>query len=298
MKRQKTGRGTVTRAHHGFTLIELLVVIAIISILAAILFPVFASARDKARGTACLNNEKQIGLAMIQYVQDYDETFPCGLTTLGVNLGGGYWTNLIYPYLKSVNAFDCPSDPNNTTGTPTLYPMSYAFNQNMLECARVSVHGAGTAGPASPRSVQMSECTSPSRTVAILEYFGDHNDPSKLPPLASGADPVCNGFNGGVNCGATGTNLTGFAEGAGGFTGGSGNQQWRSGRILTSFPNGVHNQGANFVMADGHAKWFTANAVAVGSTNFIPSGYDCGDDQAAAKTSCGATTLGATMSYN
>ena len=61
---------------HGFTLIELLVVIAIISILAAILFPVFAKAREKARQIACLSNQKQIGLALFQYVQDNDETYP------------------------------------------------------------------------------------------------------------------------------------------------------------------------------------------------------------------------------
>ena len=66
------------KARHGFTLIELLVVIAIIAILAAILFPVFASVREKARQTSCLSNEKQLGLAVMQYVQDYDELLPTG----------------------------------------------------------------------------------------------------------------------------------------------------------------------------------------------------------------------------
>src|SRR5512146_1538478 len=65
---------------HGFTLIELLVVIAIIAILAAILFPVFAKAREQARKTACISNIKQLGLASLMYVQDYDETFPCMYT--------------------------------------------------------------------------------------------------------------------------------------------------------------------------------------------------------------------------
>src|SRR6201988_4702864 len=72
----KIRRGRPTR-NRGFTLIELLVVIAIIAILAAILFPVFAQAREKARQASCLSNMKQIGLGMTMYVQDYDETFPC-----------------------------------------------------------------------------------------------------------------------------------------------------------------------------------------------------------------------------
>ncbi len=101
-----------------FTLIELLVVIAIIAILAAILFPVFAQAREKARQTSCLSNLKQIGLAQMQYVQDYDETYPMAYyyknntaTTNGGSTGGYVtWTVLMYPYIKSAQVFVCPSD--------------------------------------------------------------------------------------------------------------------------------------------------------------------------------------------
>lgn len=98
----------------GFTLIELLVVIAIIAILAAILFPVFAKAREKARQASCMSNEKQMGLAILQYIQDYDERFP----TVRVSLPNGAnvdWRNLIQPYAKNVGITGCPSNPNQGT---------------------------------------------------------------------------------------------------------------------------------------------------------------------------------------
>src|ERR1700749_3137570 len=88
----------------GFTLIELLVVIAIIAILAAILFPVFAKVREKARQTSCLSNQKQLGLGIMQYVQDYDEAFPCGNLPSqfgGLYGGGAGWANQVYSYIKS-----------------------------------------------------------------------------------------------------------------------------------------------------------------------------------------------------
>lgn len=94
---------------NGFTLIELLVVIAIIAILAAILFPVFAQAREKARAISCTSNEKQVGLAILQYVQDYDETFP---QACDVNWHNG-WPSTVQPYIKSLDAFECPDDSNH-----------------------------------------------------------------------------------------------------------------------------------------------------------------------------------------
>lgn len=96
----------------GFTLIELLVVIAIIAILAAILFPVFARAREKARQSSCQSNLKQIGLAWHMYAQDYDETHVMSDT----NIGGGIrdqrplWTDALQPYIKNAQLFVCPSD--------------------------------------------------------------------------------------------------------------------------------------------------------------------------------------------
>ena len=115
----------------GFTLIELLVVIAIIAILAAILFPVFAQAREKARAISCLSNTKQLGLAIYMYVQDYDESYPKSTDAadaLGANQIDG-WADLIFPYVKSDGAYRCPSavaDPlgygiDTTDGSPRSY---------------------------------------------------------------------------------------------------------------------------------------------------------------------------------
>src|ERR1051326_525026 len=84
----------------GFTLIELLVVIAIIAILAAILFPVFAQAREKARAISCLSNIKQIGTGCMMYIQDYDETYPLGYMWDNNSWGGTMWTVSLAPYIQ------------------------------------------------------------------------------------------------------------------------------------------------------------------------------------------------------
>ncbi len=95
----------------GFTLIELLVVIAIIAILAAILFPVFAQAREKARQTSCLSNMKQISLGIMQYTQDYDETYPFGANKEW--WAEVTWVQIVDPYLKSLAVLRCPSDSSD-----------------------------------------------------------------------------------------------------------------------------------------------------------------------------------------
>ncbi|BCM92986.1 hypothetical protein IAD21_04871 [Abditibacteriota bacterium] len=126
-----------------FTLIELLVVIAIIAILAAILFPVFARARENARKSSCQSNLKQIGLGLMQYTQDYDERLPPrrnGTDFLS-------WRRAIYPYIKSTQLFRCPSNTKNTnladdsnaaylsgngwpvpSGTDPIFNVSYTIN--------------------------------------------------------------------------------------------------------------------------------------------------------------------------
>jgi prepilin-type N-terminal cleavage/methylation domain-containing protein/prepilin-type processing-associated H-X9-DG protein len=122
----------------GFTLIELLVVIAIIAILAAILFPVFAQARERARAASCLSNEKQIGIGIMMYVQDYDETFPPQIpASPAINPGanGTIASNyipiegLLNPYIKNDDVWHCPSDTAEINlGTREFWDGSKAAN--------------------------------------------------------------------------------------------------------------------------------------------------------------------------
>ncbi len=116
----------------GFTLIELLVVITIIAILAAILFPVFARAREKARASGCQSNLKQIGLAILQYVSDYDDVLPIGSYN-SPPLTGIRWMHQIYPYVKNAQIFTCPSDPTRTWD-PSAYGNAgnYGYNAYFL----------------------------------------------------------------------------------------------------------------------------------------------------------------------
>jgi prepilin-type N-terminal cleavage/methylation domain-containing protein/prepilin-type processing-associated H-X9-DG protein len=162
----------------GFTLIELLVVIAIIAILAAILFPVFAKAREKARTSSCTSNCKQLGLAFIQYTQDYDETYP--------DLGSAVtyeWTLSLQPYIKNTQIFKCPSDTAveassylvNNAGLST--GGSFGVNQAALQAPSTTMvlidgtnaSGAGsTADPANANGGMQSDYTMWNQSARIL----------------------------------------------------------------------------------------------------------------------------------
>jgi prepilin-type N-terminal cleavage/methylation domain-containing protein/prepilin-type processing-associated H-X9-DG protein len=164
----------------GFTLIELLVVIAIIAILAAILFPVFARARENARRASCQSNLKQIGLGIMQYTQDFDELYPLRRTnniplpangTLAAVAAQSEtpWHFVVQPYVKSYQLFKCPS--NTATGwqdrTNDLVPRSYVASNN----------GTGDFGGTGPinNGVAMSQVISPAQVLMVGEHPDRHH---------------------------------------------------------------------------------------------------------------------------
>jgi prepilin-type N-terminal cleavage/methylation domain-containing protein len=174
------------RANKAFTLIELLVVIAIIAILASILFPVFGRARENARRTSCLSNLKQMGLGIMQYTQDYDETYP--LRQYGTMPGGlGYvysWRRTTFPYTKSAQIYSCPSNPSNATTADDSYPPSLTtlgitapiFYRSYAANASQYNIGGGTTPMEYFTSKKIAEVPDTARTVLVTESKeGDNN---------------------------------------------------------------------------------------------------------------------------
>ena len=156
-----------------FTLVELLVVIAIIAILAAILFPVFARARENARRSSCLSNLKQIGLGFMQYTQDYDENGP--MTTMTGPTSS--WTTSTQPYLKSVQILHCPSDNstrwNNAVVPPAAppYTTSYVLN-DWFSAGRANSYSNLATVQEPARSIILAEkADMPSMMVATADHF-------------------------------------------------------------------------------------------------------------------------------
>ena len=232
---------------HGFTLIELLVVIAIIAILAAILFPVFARARENARRTSCLSNLKQMGLAMMQYTQDYDETYPYAWANLGTTPPGGPWnlgTNvwawqqILHPYHKSLQVFTCPSGVGATSLRPSRG--HYGANNNL-----VVLPGSAAVSLASVQAV--------ASTYAFMDG-GNYT-------LAVGyARTTATANNGGYIPGIGKLGST-CAPGA---TGADYEDDCKTGR---------HFDGVNVAFADGHAKWLKTSVVMAESLKPAPSQY-------------------------
>jgi len=156
----------------GFTLIELLVVIAIIAILAAILFPVFAKAREKARAASCLSNMKQINLAVLMYTSDYDEKYPGVRMNYQVNGVGVSWRRLALPYIRNQQIFQCPSNQERFSlgeESDLQMPTSYAFatagcdntGQNFCYCGN--------------QVVSLASVQSPAQTLTLVEWNNQWN---------------------------------------------------------------------------------------------------------------------------
>ena len=278
-----TRRSVYSPARSAFTLIELLVVIAIIAILAAILFPVFAQAREKARATSCLSNEKQLGLAFLQYEQDYDDNFPANPSTSNRTLGQG-WAGKLYTYIKSTGVYKCPDDPQvgYITATQSSYTCSYAANLSFLR----TDGGSNTDPHLGP---SLAVLAAPAKTVLLSEVTGIY---APVTDVAEGnaynnvISSVSNG-TGGVypfpNNGLGGHETTGCLGGptiacpvtapvvSGGFTS----------------VNGLHSIGSNFLLADGHAKWLRGSNVSPGSVAYAE---DCNQQGNPALTDCPANS--------
>ncbi len=264
----------------GFTLIELLVVIAIIAILAAILFPVFAQAREKARQTSCLSNIKQITLGLVQYQQDFEETLPFNRECNNPN--GNYpciagrailgWVDLMEPYVKSRGVFKCPSDTVSPepmqgeldmqgnaasrghvwVGTPHasgyyggMFQTSYARNNNLAN------NGTGTAA--------LADIQYPTTTILILEFAansggGDNGkEHGHGSPYTIVRDPTISASPCNANDPTNSTNNQAN------FYGSLIPEQQANEKAIQS--SARHSGGANYGFIDGHAKWYKPNNV-------------------------------------
>jgi prepilin-type N-terminal cleavage/methylation domain-containing protein/prepilin-type processing-associated H-X9-DG protein len=241
-----------------FTLIELLVVIAIIAILAAILFPVFAQAREKARQTACLSNTKQIGLALSQYVQDFDEMMPPSDGAAN----GGRWAKRVYPYVKNGPVFVCPSTSDPVppmTGGSSGGGSIYAINVNISnwQWGRTLAEITDSSGTA-----LIAETYDLSANGKALYGSPDNNDPKTwLKYRASTSDyqwrpPGC-----WADALATCNGGTPYYK----QNDGSGNNIRR--------PVPRHNNGLNVIYCDGHAKWSQIDSF----LGPMPAGWPYGD---------------------
>lgn len=233
----------------GFTLIELLVVIAIIALLAAILFPVFARARENARKSSCANNLKQLGIAETQYAQDYDETYSGSFMDTPMGVGGNNrksFAEMLYPYVKNKQIFQCPSEQaanrfnNDNMGDCTLNPITCNAN---ITYAYNSITDNNTGNSNGDRANNpLATIVKPSETILMFDGRGNN---------IGGAAPNYGFYN---VWRADETDITGdySAKGMGNW-GNAGNK----GNIT---PRYRHLEGTNILWYDGHVKYLKSTA--------------------------------------
>ena len=212
----------------GFTLIELLVVIAVIAILAAILFPVFAQAREKARSTTCLSNMKQLGTASMMYMQDYDGAYPLawyGRPQYGFDV-------VLFPYHKSLQVYECPSNkvtPRYWEGYPRLgfgpIPGSYAMNGDLT--AR---EAAGDRAGLTEGAVQ-----APAETILFTEIWDTRGPNGAKTFHTVQGQRVADGPEAEIY-----TNV--------------------KNDVCARIPFNIHQGGSNYTYCDGHAAWKRVDA--------------------------------------
>ncbi len=237
-----------------FTLIELLVVIAIIAILAAILFPVFAQAREKSRQAVCLSNTKQMGLALTMYAQDFDETLPMG------GNGGpdrqNRWYHWIAAYQKSRGINICPSAPNQKSGDYDVG--GYGCNINLMGWGDYPVHKGAPPGR------RLQEITDPAGTFVI-------SDCSQCTKAVINKDPDT--WNESIDQKRPSCDWQVTPPGAwdsNSYVPYNSHDAWGN---ESRRPMPRHNQGLSIIYADGHAKWSRLKQF----LGPLPKGYPYGD---------------------
>ncbi|MCC2667577.1 MAG: prepilin-type N-terminal cleavage/methylation domain [Armatimonadetes bacterium] len=248
----------------GFTLIELLVVIAIIAILAAILFPVFAQAREAARKTSCASQLNQIGKGLMMYVQDYDESL-CPTRITHVAWRQGVWDYLIQPYVKNSKIFTCPSYQPAATPADWGWSLTYGMNYRLTQASPTVLDDAGSLWFG---TTNISSIRAPANTIYVCDnvYMENDNgqvlhneDPTKWTLRTGSWNP--SGYvrfpqHPPGNQG--GTDYIACCYGAG-----------NSGDRFRPAP--IHQGGTNTVFVDGHAKWYRTSML----VNPPRGGVDC-----------------------
>jgi len=232
----------------------LLVVIAIIAILAAILFPVFARARENARRSSCQSNLKQLGLGFIQYAQDYDEKLPAGDNS---NFASGNtfatgWGGRIFPYVKSGQVYTCPSDTGSASAPNSL--VSYAANRDL------TIENFNFSGFQETGVTALSGFNATAKTVLLFEAQGNGvnlSTPSdggsrysSTPNKNDWTNSYTNWSTGLIGNPASDPAVSANCQGGCNYDG--------------TFSTGRHLEGSNYLMMDGHVKWLKGTAVSPG----------------------------------